>query len=204
MFRKTILAGIILASALAISSAQAKTIRIAEHRQARIDALKTVVPDIEKKYNVHIEVIEYPAPEKDFLTKLLTELRAGNAPDIFNVPHGQDVADIVAAGYLSPISTELKSWDGYSQLFDVGKAMATSSDGKIYVLPAMLNVQQIYYRRDILQKAGISTEQPKTWAELLSRAKEVKAKTGAYGLLFPAGLTWGGGSFDRDISSRKG
>ncbi|HEY6840856.1 MAG TPA: extracellular solute-binding protein [Chthoniobacterales bacterium] len=196
MFRKTILAGMILASALAISSAQAKTIRIAEHRQARIDALKTVVPDIEKKYNVHIEVIEYPAPEKDFLTKLLTELRAGNAPDIFNVPHGQDVADIVAAGYLSPISTELKSWDGYSQLFDVGKAMATSSDGQIYVLPAMLNVQQIYYRRDILQKAGISTEQPKTWAELLSRAKEVKAKTGAYGLLFPAGLTWGGGSFD--------
>jgi multiple sugar transport system substrate-binding protein len=50
MFRKTILAGMILASALAISSAQAKTIRIAEHRQARIDALQTVVPDIEKKY----------------------------------------------------------------------------------------------------------------------------------------------------------
>ena len=48
MFRKTILVGMIVASALAISSAQAKTIRIAEHRQARIDALKTVVPDIEK------------------------------------------------------------------------------------------------------------------------------------------------------------
>jgi ABC-type glycerol-3-phosphate transport system substrate-binding protein len=59
----------------------------------------------------------------------------------------------------------------------------------------MLNVQQIYYRRDILEKAGISTEQPKTWAELLDRAKEIKAKTGAYGLLFPAGVTWGGGSF---------
>jgi multiple sugar transport system substrate-binding protein len=59
----------------------------------------------------------------------------------------------------------------------------------------MLNVQQIYYRRDILEKAGISTEQPKTWAELLERAKEVKAKTGAYGLLFPAGVTWGDGAF---------
>jgi hypothetical protein len=36
-------------SALAIiGSAQAKTIRIAEHRQARIDALKQVVPEIEK------------------------------------------------------------------------------------------------------------------------------------------------------------
>ena len=195
MFRRTILVGMTVAAALAIGAGQAKTIRIAEHRPARIDALNKVVPDIEKKYNVHIEVVEYPAPEKDYLTKLLTELRAGNAPDIFTAPHGSDVADMVAAGYLAPITAELKAWDGYSQLFDVGKAMATSKDGQIYVLPSMLNVQQIYYRRDILEKAGISTEQPKTWAELLDRAKEIKAKTGAYGLLFPAGITWGDGAF---------
>jgi multiple sugar transport system substrate-binding protein len=195
MFNARILAGISVAVALAIGSAQAKTIRIAEHRQARIDALKTVVPDIEKKYNVHIEVVEYPAPEKDYLTKLLTELRAGNAPDIFTAPHGQDVADMAAAGYLAPLTAELKAWDGYAQSVDAAKAMATGKDGQMYVLPAMLNVQQIYYRRDILEKAGISTAQPKTWAELLDRAKEIKAKTGAYGLLFPAGVTWGGGSF---------
>jgi multiple sugar transport system substrate-binding protein len=197
MFRRAIAAGIIAASALGIgSAAQAKTIRIAEHRQARIDALKKVVPEIEKKYNVKIEVIEYPAPEKDYLTKLLTELRAGNAPDLFTAPHGQDVADMVAAGYLAPITTELKAWDGYAHLFEVAKTLATGKDGEMYILPAMLNVQQIYYRRDILEKAGISTEQPKTWAELLDRAKEIKTKTGAYGLLFPAGLTWAGGSFD--------
>jgi multiple sugar transport system substrate-binding protein len=196
MFRKLILLGITLASALGISSTQAETIRIAEHRQARIDALKKVVPEIEKKYNVQIEVIEYPAPEKDYLTKLLTELRAGNAPDIFNVPHATDLADVIAAGYLAPITAELKAWDGYSQLFDIGKTLATGKDGEIYALPAMLDVQQLYYRRDILEKAGISTEQPKSWAELLDRAKEIKAKTGAYGLLFPAGVTWGTGSFE--------
>jgi multiple sugar transport system substrate-binding protein len=195
MFKRDILLGMTVVSMLAIGAAEAKTIRIAEHRPARIDALNKVVPDIEKKYNVHIEVVEYPAPEKDYLTKLLTELRAGNAPDIFTAPHGSDVADMVAAGYLAPISTEFKAWEGYSQSFDVGKTMATSQDGQVYVLPAMLNVQQIYYRRDILDKAGISTEQPKTWAELLDRAKEVKTKTGAYGLLFPAGITWGDGAF---------
>ena len=48
LFRRATVAGIIAASALAIGSAQAKTIRIAEHRQARIDALKQVVPEIEK------------------------------------------------------------------------------------------------------------------------------------------------------------
>src|ERR1700751_2039422 len=196
MFRRTILVGMTAASALAISAAEAATIRIAEHRPARIDALNKVVPEIQKKYNVHIEVIEYPAPEKDFLTKLLPELRAGNAPDIINAPHGSDIADMVAAGYLAPITKELKAWDGYSQLFDVGKTMVTSADGQMYALPAMLDVMELYYRRDLLEKAGISTEQPKTWAELLTRAKEIKSKSGAYGLLFSAGLTWGTGSFE--------
>jgi multiple sugar transport system substrate-binding protein len=178
-----------------MSAASAETIRIAEHRQARIDALKVVVPDIEKKYGVTIEIVEYPAPEKDYLSKLLTELRAGNAPDLFTAPAGQDVADMVAAGYLAPITDGFKAWDGYGQLFDVSKKLATQPDGSVYVLPAMLSVQQLYYRRDILEKAGISTEQPKTWKELFDRAKEIKAKTGAYGLLFPAGVTWGGGAF---------
>ncbi|WP_417714925.1 ABC transporter substrate-binding protein [Roseibium sp. SCP14] len=175
--------------------ASAETIRIAEHRQARIDALMESVPAIEDKYGVTIEVVEYPAPEKDYLTKILTELRAGNAPDLFTAPRGQDVADMVAAGYLAPVGDELKAWDGYADLFDVAKALVTTQDGNIYVLPAMLNVQQIYFRRDLLEKAGISTDQPKNWAELLDRAKEIKEKTGAYGLMFPAGVTWGGGAF---------
>src|SRR5258708_12722348 len=196
MFRKLISLGLTLASALAAGSINAETNGIGEHRKGRIDGRKTVVPEIEKKYNVHIEVVEYPAPEKDFLTKLLTELRAGNAPDIINAPHGSDIADMVADGYMAPIIKEIKDWDGYSQLFDVGKTMVTSNDGQIYTLPAMLDVMQLYYRRDLLEKAGISTEQPKTWAELLSRAKEIKAKTGVYSLLFPAGSTWGTGSFE--------
>ncbi|MCY4140609.1 MAG: ABC transporter substrate-binding protein, partial [Rhodobacteraceae bacterium] len=78
---------------------------------------------------------------------------------------------------------------------DVAKSLVTAGDGEIYVLPSMVNVQQIYFRRDILDAAGISTEQPGNWRELIDRAKEVKDKTGAYGLLFPAGVTWGGGAF---------
>jgi len=63
-------------------------------------------------------------------------------------------------------------------------------------MPFMLGIQEIYYRKDVLDKAGISTEQPKTWQELLDRAAEVKQKTGSYGLLFPAGVSWGSGAFD--------
>jgi multiple sugar transport system substrate-binding protein len=172
------------------------TIRIAEHRQPRIDALNKAIPRIEKQLGVVIEVIEYPAPEKDYLSKLLTELGAGNAPDLFTANFDSDVPDMVSAGYLAPMTAEVKAWDGYPQLFDVAKKLSTSTDGQIYALDSMLLVQQLYFRRDLLDKAGISTAQPASWKDLLDRAREIKAKTGKYGLLLPAGVSWGPGAFN--------
>ncbi|MDQ0470980.1 ABC transporter substrate-binding protein [Labrys wisconsinensis] len=195
--RKALWAGLLAAGlGLAVAAAQAETIRIANHGQAGIDAMKATVAVIEKKYGVTVEVVEYPSPDKDYVTKLLTELGAGNGPDIFSVPSTSFVADMAAAGYLAPIGKELKAWEGYDHLYDVAKHLAVSPDGETYVLPSMLGIQQIYFRRDVLEKAGISTEQPKTWQELIDRAKEIKAKTGQYGLLFPAGISWGSGAFE--------
>lgn len=181
--------------ALAITGASAETIRIAEHRQARIDALNASIPAIEAKLGVDIEVVEYPAPEKDYFSKLLTELGAGNAPDLFTANGDADVPDLVAAGYLAPITAQVKAWDGYGQLFDVAKQLSTRPDGEMYQLDSMLSVSQLYYRRDLLEAAGVSTEQPKTWAELLDRAREIKEKTGQFALMLPAGVSWGGGAF---------
>jgi multiple sugar transport system substrate-binding protein len=185
---------------VANSGASAPTIRIAEHRQPRIDALNKSVPRIEKQLGVIIEVVEYPSPEKDYLSKLLTELGAGNAPDLFTANFDSDVPDMVSAGYLAPITAEVKAWDGYDQLFDVAKKLSTSADGQIYVLDSMLLVEQIYFRRDLLDKAGISTAQPANWKDLLDRAREIKAKTGKYGLLLPAGISWGPGTFSEGFA----
>ena len=77
MFRRIILLGMTLASALAIGTAQAKTIRIAEHRQARIDALKTVVPDIEKKYNVQDRSHRISRPRERLLNKASNRTSCG-------------------------------------------------------------------------------------------------------------------------------
>lgn len=175
---------------------QAETLRLANHGQAGIDAMKSTVERIEKKLGVKVEVVEYPAPDKDYLSKLLTELGAGNGPDLFSMPSTAAVADMVEAGYLAPITAEINAWEGYKNFYDVAKKLAISPDGETYVMPYMLGIQEIYYRKDVLDKAGISTEQPKTWDDLLARAEEIKAKTGAYGLLFPAGISWGSGAFD--------
>src|ERR1039457_3738150 len=120
--------------AAATSGASALTIRIAEHRQPRIDALNKSIPSIEKQLGVIIEVVEYPAPEKDYLSKLLNERGAGNAPDLFTANFDSDVPDMVSAGYLAPITAEVEAWDGFAQLFEVAKKLSTSADGKIYAL----------------------------------------------------------------------
>ena len=202
------LGGAILVSRLVVinshlgtpSSSSSEIIRIAEHRQPRIDALDRSILSIEKQLGITIEVVEYPAPEKDYLSKLLTELGAGNGPDLFTANFDSDVPDMVSAGYLAPITAEVKAWGGYDQLFDVAKKLSTSADGQIYALDSMLAVEQIYFRRDLLDKAGISTTQPTSWKELLDRAREIKRKTGKYALLLPAGISWGAAAFSEGFA----
>ncbi len=59
--RKALWAGLLAAgsSAWLVARAQAETIRIANHGQAGIDAMKATVAVIEKKYGVTVEA-EYP------------------------------------------------------------------------------------------------------------------------------------------------
>ena len=91
-------------AALAASAATADTVRIAEHRQARIDALTAVVPQLEEATGHTIEVIEYPGPDREYVSKLLTELGAGTGPDIFSLPNIGQVLDFAAAGYMVELS----------------------------------------------------------------------------------------------------
>lgn len=172
------------------------TLIIAEHRSVRLAALYELIPDIEKQLGVNLKVVEYPAPAKDYFTKLVTELRSGNAPDVFTVPRDLQLDDLAAAGYLADLSAEMKGWEGYQHLPElVQKLTQGSFDQKNYVVPSIVAVEQLYYRHDLLTQYGIDTSQPKTLEDLLDRAKQIKSKTGKYAMLFPAGLTWGMGSY---------
>lgn len=184
-----------LVASMVTGVAFAQTVRIAEHRQARIDALAKVIPAMEAKTGLTIEIVEYPGPDREYMAKLLTELRAGAGPDVYSLPGIGDIAEFTAAGYLVPVTQEIKSWDGYDQLYDVVKELSVSDDGNIYVMPSIVSVQQLYYRKDILEQAGVSTDQPQNWDELIAWAIEAKEKTGQKSLLLPMGVTWGGGAF---------
>ncbi|MCG8369004.1 MAG: extracellular solute-binding protein [Proteobacteria bacterium] len=171
-------------------------IRIAEHRSVRLDALRTLLPAIERELGIDVRVVEYPSPALDYFTKLVTELRSGNAPDVFTVPRDQQIDDLAAAGYLADLSRELETWDGYEHLVPLAKNLAQATfDRRSYVVPSILAVERLYYRKDILEARGISTAQPADWQELLERGRAIRERTGQFALLFPAGLTWGTGAY---------
>lgn len=191
-------AALLLAGVLALPplSVAQEVIRIAEHRSVRLDALRTLVPGIEQKLGIEIRVVEYPSPALDYFTKLVTELRSGNAPDVFTIPRDQQIDDLAAAGYLADLSDELAGWEGYEQLAPLAKQLARATfDQRSYVVPSILAVEQLYYRKDILEQHGIPIEQPADWQDLLRRGRMIRERTGHYALLFPAGLTWGTGAY---------
>lgn len=169
---------------------------IAEHRAARLEALREMQPVLEQRLGARLKIVEYPAPPQDYFTKLVTELRAGNAPDVFTIPRDLQVDDLAAAGYLADLTQPLEQWSGYRQLPELVQQLGRASfNERSYVVPSIVAVEQLYYRHDLLTAAGISTAQPQSLAELLQRSRQIKQVTGQYPLLMPAGLTWGMGSY---------
>ena len=77
-----------IAVSLLAGTANAETLRIALHGQAGIDAFTPTAERIEATLGVDVEIVEYPAPDGDYMTKLLTELAAGNGPDPIYLKQG--------------------------------------------------------------------------------------------------------------------
>ncbi|MBX2858402.1 MAG: extracellular solute-binding protein [Cellvibrionaceae bacterium] len=188
--------GAAVTGAVAAETIKKPTLIIAEHRSARLAALYSLEEVIEARVGVNLKIVEYPAPAQDYFTKLVTELRAGNAPDVFTIPRDLQLDDLAAAGYLADLSPAMQAWPGYRHLPELIKSLAKGSfDDRSYAVPSIVAIEQLYYRHDLLEKLAISTAQPQDWQDLLARARQIKTRTGQFPLLFPAGLTWGMGAY---------
>ncbi|MFA7119772.1 MAG: ABC transporter substrate-binding protein, partial [Sphaerochaetaceae bacterium] len=114
----------------------------------------------------------------NYYTKLTTALSAKTAPDVV-VVHQGNLLNYVPSGSLLPL-------DGYvdkSMLEDFQEAPleACRFDGKLYSLPFDVHPIVMYYNKDILKAAGITTI-PSTAEEFTKAAKQVKDKTGKWGM----------------------
>lgn len=181
------------------SGGGAAELTLLEHQEPRVKLLEELLPRFEKEMRdrgqeITVELQEGPAPDPEFLNKLTLDYSSGNAPDVASFGNNE-TARFASSGYLLDLTSNTERWaDWRGHFYGTLREGVTQPDGKIYAVPREAQIMQLFYRRDVLEQNGISTEQPRSWEELLDRAKESTRATGSPSLLFPAGAAWGGGT----------
>lgn len=117
----------------------------------------------------------------DFYTKWTTGLSSGNVPDMSTALPGH-VVEMMDAEALVSVD-DLIDEIGRDK-FAAATLSEGEKDGVCYSLPLYSHAQVMWYRKDLLEAAGL--EVPKTWEEFAAAAKAL-TKDGVYGCSFPCG-----------------
>jgi multiple sugar transport system substrate-binding protein len=186
-------------TATATAAGEVVELTLLDHQELRVNALRELVPKFESEMaaqgrNIKVRLLEGPASDAEFETKITLDYSTGNAADVISSGAGP-VPNYVAAGYLLDLTDMVNAWDEYQHVYQVLRDEMVQADGRIYSVPREATVMQLFYRKDVLEENGVSTEQPQSWADLQFRMEELKAKLGKHPILIPAGESWGGGTF---------
>ncbi|MEU6327192.1 extracellular solute-binding protein [Streptomyces sp. NPDC047049] len=125
---------------------------------------------------VHVKYVNVPFGDANAKFKNAAGGNSG-APDVMRTEVAW-VADFANLGYLAPLdgTPALDRTDDYLPQA-VG---STKFKGKTYAAPQVIDTLGLFYNKKLLKDAGV--EVPKTFAELATAAKKIKAKTGATAL----------------------
>ena len=144
------------------AGAQTKEIRVLVANHPYGDLLKTFIPDYEKATGVKVNVESLQ--ESQLTTKLTTEFATNSSSaDVFMTRPLQEGKMFYKNGWYEPLT-------GYDFSDYPDSAMGVAKFGnKPYIVPLVTEWQVLYYRKDLLKKAGLSV--PTTFAELENAAK---------------------------------
>ena len=162
-----------LASCSSASAGSKTTLRIwAMGREGEV--LSQLMPGFEKEHpDIHVEVQQIPWTAAH--EKLLTAYVGDATPDIAMLGNTW-VPEFVALNSLAPLdsfadkSKEIRRDDFFSGIWKTNVV-----DGKTYGIPWYVDTRLIFYRSDLLAKAGYK-EFPKTWAEWTAAMKKMKSQ----------------------------
>jgi multiple sugar transport system substrate-binding protein len=171
-----------------------------DHQKPRVDLMKQLLPKFEQAMaaqgkQITVKLLEGPAPDDQFTTKLTLDFNSGNAADVSSFTPA-DAVNFGSSGFLLDLTDRVKQWpDWEGHFYQRLREEQVQADGKVYAIPREATIMQLFYRKDVLEREGISTEQPRSWQELLDRMRQATRAIGSPALLFPAGTAWGGGTF---------
>lgn len=185
------------------------TIRVMLSNHPWADAIKPLLPQFQQQTGIQVKVESYG--ETQLAQKLTVEFASGSSTiDVFMQRPLQDARLYVKNGWNVDLNTYVKdsnktpaSWD-YKDI--VPSALATVTiNNTLSSIPIVSEHQVLYYRKDLLQQAGLSV--PKTLTELqqaaaklnnpgkqqygfVARGQQAQAVTQFSGFLYNLGGDW--------------
>ncbi|MDR7071175.1 ABC transporter substrate-binding protein [Fictibacillus barbaricus] len=145
---------------------------------------KSMVEAFEKKYpNIEVEFKEMPADTGKQHDAYVTAFNANSDEiDVIDL----DViwpAEFAQAGYLMSLDRFMEKDGVKAEDYNQGAISASKFKGKQWALPKFIDAGMLFYRTDLVDQGSV----PKTWDELLAKAKETKGKGGTqFGYLMQA------------------
>ncbi|WP_432072593.1 ABC transporter substrate-binding protein [Streptomyces wuyuanensis] len=180
--RAAVTGGVALAMALSLSAcgggSDAAAGRAGEiHVLVYGDATNKVEKQLVETFNKtsKVKAVLDTIPGADYQAKLQTIINSEQAPDIFFNWGGGSIKPFVDAGLLLPLDDFIAKDPGLKSNFLPSVFNTAEVDGKAYGVP-MRGTQPVmlFHNKKVLREAGVSA--PKTWDELLTTVKTLKAK----------------------------
>lgn len=138
-----------------------------------IPNLDKTVALFQKKYpNVKVTLKNEGGGDTEY-TKLQTVFKGGGTgiPDVVQIEY-RNIANFAATGVLEDLTKY--GIENYKDQFFPAAWSGASFNGKVYGVPQDFGPQVMFYRKDVFDKAGITTP-PKTWAEYEEAGAKVRA-----------------------------
>ncbi len=151
---------------------ESTTLRVTLANHVWTDIIKSKLPEFEKKTGIKVELSQYG--EDQLSAQYNVKLNAGtNDIDVMMYRPLQEGKLFAKNGYLANLTSDVssdKTW-AWSD-FQSGPVGSTTYKGKVVGVPIITEQEVLYYRKDLLAKAGLKV--PKTMDELQAAAKAIK------------------------------
>lgn len=126
---------------------------------------------------VTVNLVQFGGSDEQLKQQYALDLKVGQGSDVMAFD-GFWVPEFVEGGLLKPLNQiagpSVDQWEGWGHMPDNVQALLRYQ-GQRYGIPAGTDARAIWYRKDLLQKAGLPDPwQPKSWNDILDAARAIK------------------------------
>jgi multiple sugar transport system substrate-binding protein len=98
------------------------------------------------------------------------------------------IAEFAEAGFLNPVPEADAST--FTENIVKPSVQASTWKGKLVAAPFWANTQLLWYRKSLVQQAGLDMSQPVTWDQIISAAQKLHKSIGVQSKLYEGYMVW--------------